>query len=329
MTVQLALIGAGLMGRSLADVVKAVAWGRITRVCDPSREQGLTVAQELSAAWCGEYRDVLADKTIQAVIIATPLPMHESMTLAALRAGKHVFCEKPMAATTQECDRMIRAARQAGRRLMIGHCLRFDPKFQLLLQSVRSGEIGVSQAIIAQDTTASWQYSGWRRDRRIHSGIIYEKGVHTIDLVCAVLGEPVSVTSVCTGLGKHGMERLVTLLIRFAGGRYANLIFGVEDPWAKRAFEVHGSKGSVRMLYSADEASVAVCKTGEKSASVRRANTNDILAEELHAFCRAIATDAEVPVPGKIGRQAVAVAQAAVASYSTGRSVWVKSVRKK
>ena len=85
---------------------------------------------------------MLADGDVEALVVATETPQHFLMAEAALRAGKHVFVEKPLAQTPEQAERLVRAADEAGRVLMVGHLLRYHPAFRHVESMARSGELG-------------------------------------------------------------------------------------------------------------------------------------------------------------------------------------------
>lgn len=320
MTVRLAVIGAGLMGRSLAIATKGRTFGRVVCVCDPAQEQGAPLARELGATWQADYRKVLENREVDAVIVTTPLNLHRTITLDALRAGNHVLCEKPLAPNTDACDEMIRASRETGYKLMVGHILRFDPKVQAMFRLANSGKLGIAQAVISRRTWVAWTYSGWRTDRSVHGGILFEVAVHEIDLVCELLGEPVQVKAECSDVAEHGMENLVSILVQFPQRRFANMTYGVRDLWSSHSFEVHCAAGALRLLYAPKEG-VEIRLVGRETSEFEWTTRSNMAADEIKAFCLAVASDKEVPVPGSAGRRAIAVAEAAIRSYESGSAV--------
>ena len=326
MTVRLGVIGAGSMGSSLAaTLTKGVAWGRVVCVCDPSKEQGTTLAKKLGASWYADYHKILEDRQVDAVIIATPTNLHHEITLDALQHGKHVLCEKPLAENTNACDEMIRAAHEVDCQLMVGHCRRFNSKIQKMFQIVKSENMGAPRAVICRRTHAVWGYPGWRTDRSMHGGFLFEVAIHEIDLVCEILGNPIQVKAESSGIAEHGMENLVSVLVQFSEGRFANMIYGARDPWAASSFEVHCETGALRLLYAPKEG-VEKRIVGSEMSEFEWTIPNNMIAEEVKAFCVAIASGNEVPVPGSIGRRAVAVAQAATKSYECGSAVQIAEI---
>ena len=114
----------------------------VIAVCDVVPERAQAVAQTYGVKAYTDYIDLLNDKEINAVSICTPNVFHAPMTIAALQAGKHVLCEKPMATTIEEAKQMNEAATQSGKILMIGHNQRFVPSHQKAKEMIATGELG-------------------------------------------------------------------------------------------------------------------------------------------------------------------------------------------
>ena len=128
-TVRLGLIGSGSRGQNLMSHIKLIPGVEVVAVCDnyqPMLDQGVHMTGGKARAFT-DYRSLLGQKDIDGVIIATPLHLHSSMTIDALRAGMHVFCEKSMAKTPAECLAMYMAQRETGRILLIGCLLYTSP----------------------------------------------------------------------------------------------------------------------------------------------------------------------------------------------------------
>src|SRR5262249_55125830 len=129
---------------------------------------------------------------IDAVVISTPPPMHEPLTLAALNAGKHVLVEKPMAASAEACRRMVEAARTAGRVLAVGFNHRYFKATKLVRDFVRSGALGRLthvRAYAGHVGLAEFK-APWMHDRQIMGGgALMDNGIHVLDLVRYVMGD--------------------------------------------------------------------------------------------------------------------------------------------
>ena len=156
-----------------------------------------------------DWRDILADPSIHAVNICLPTDLHVEIAVAALEAGKHVLCEKPMALLAADCDRMLEAARRRDRVLMIAHVLRFWPEYKLLEQYVRSGDLGaVCSACFARSCGVP-DWSKWLPDKTRSGGALLDLLVHDIDQVLHLFGWPRQV-SACA---RKGVDAITADLI--------------------------------------------------------------------------------------------------------------------
>lgn len=142
------------------------------------------------------YRDaekVFADPDIDAVHINTPTNSHLALTLTALEAGKHVLVEKPMARKSEEAQRMVQAAKKAGKHLMVGMNLRFRPDVMILHEFVRGGELGTVRVIRASwlKRKETWSRSPWLHESRISGGgVLMDLGLQLLDVCWWTLGKP-------------------------------------------------------------------------------------------------------------------------------------------
>jgi len=140
--------------------------------------------------------DLLADPNIDAVDLCLPTHMHESVAVAALRAGKHVLVEKPMALDGSSADRMIAAADSAGRILMTAQVLRFWPEFIALREAVRDGRFGSVRLADFRRRCAPPDWSDWLVDSARSGGGIFDLLIHDVDMCLHLLGPPEAVSAV-------------------------------------------------------------------------------------------------------------------------------------
>ena len=191
--IRIGMIGAGGIGRVQAEAVKA-AGGRIVGVVDADPGRAENLANTHSADYAGNsVKKLVAIDEIDAVIIGTPNVYHASYTIAALRAGKHVFCEKPMATSATDCRAMIRAAKKARRILTVGYTRRFMPATEMVKAKVDAGELGTIYY-----AESKWfrrrgipGYGGWFTTRRLSGGgPLIDLGCHMLDLVLWFLDHP-------------------------------------------------------------------------------------------------------------------------------------------
>ncbi len=206
--VKCALIGCGAWGREILKTLAILPNAPMVAVCDT---YGVSLRRAKGSAPQAEshedYRKVLEKKDVQAVIVATPTHLHREIVLAALQAGKHVYCEAPLAATVEDARAIANAARASLKvHFQSGLQMRSDPQRQFLLQFIRSGAMGKTIKARAQwHRKQSWRYTSasperetdlnWRLQKATSPGLIGEVGVHHLDTACSFINTlPISVT---------------------------------------------------------------------------------------------------------------------------------------
>ena len=214
------LVGLGFMGsthlkayRKIGDAeVVAVASSEPQKLAgDASAAQGNldSSAGPLDlgdAARHGKAEDLIADPNVEAVDLCVPTHLHAPLALAALRAGKHVLVEKPMALTGDDCDAMIAAARENQRVLMVAHVLRFWPDYREAARLVRSGELGRVLAATFRRKCATPGWSAWMRDPQKSGGGVFDLLIHDFDYCLHILGKPAAVAAVGVEDARMGVD---------------------------------------------------------------------------------------------------------------------------
>ena len=143
MRTAVALVGVGYWGSNLLRVFGSLEDCRVAAVCDSDARKRAQIARvhpELQVT--GDYESVLSDPAVDAVVLALPTELHHASALAALKAGKHCFVEKPMTTSVTEAHELIAAAKAADRRLMVGHTFEYHPAVRWIRDYIRKGELG-------------------------------------------------------------------------------------------------------------------------------------------------------------------------------------------
>jgi len=138
-----------------------------------------------------DYQELLSREDIDAVAIASPDFTHEEYVCAAFQAGKHIFCEKPMAITTEGCDRMLQAWKESGKQFMIGFNMRYMNIFRVMKDVVDSGAIGEVKAVWVRHFVGhggEWYYHDWHGASRNSTGLLLQKASHDIDMIHWITG---------------------------------------------------------------------------------------------------------------------------------------------
>ena len=188
------VIGLGGMGSFHTNILSKVRRCRVVAGTDVSVKARRAFAKQFShiRIYTG-LADLLANPEVNAVIVTTPTLLHKQFAIAALRAGKHVLCEKPMARTVADCRRMIEVAKRARRLLMVAHCRRFDREWGRFAQIIKSGTLG--RPIIWRSISGSRGPGGWFMDDKLSGGPMMDGAVHSYDFANMLFGAATRVTA--------------------------------------------------------------------------------------------------------------------------------------
>lgn len=199
--IRMAVVGVGGFGIAHARGIVKTEGMELAMVCDINEEYAKACAKEHDVPYCLDFYEMIKDETIDGVTIATPDFMHRDMVVAALRAGKHVLCEKPLALNVEECKEMISEAKKTDRVFMVGQICRYTPSFKKTKELIESGEIG-ELFFIESEYAHDYSYmpdDSWRKREDRH--ILVGGGCHAVDLIRWLAGNPTEVF----GYGNHKM----------------------------------------------------------------------------------------------------------------------------
>ncbi|MCD6552919.1 MAG: Gfo/Idh/MocA family oxidoreductase [Anaerolineae bacterium] len=157
-----------------------------------------------------DYRELLARPDVDAVAVTSPDWLHEEHAVAALEAGKHVFCEKPLAITTEGCDHILEAWRRSGKRLMVGFNMRYMNMFRTMKEIVDAGVIGEIRAVWVRHFVgfgSDFYYHDWHASRRNTTSLLLQKGSHDIDIIHWISGQYTRRTAAFGGLDYFGGDK--------------------------------------------------------------------------------------------------------------------------
>lgn len=169
--------------------LRAGNWLRATGNITPQAGDAVDLAG-ISA--CATPEELIRNPAVDVVAVTLPTPLHVTIVELALAAGKHVLCEKPMALDLAGCDRMIRAAEQAQRTLMVGQCVRFWPQYETIQRLVSEGRVGKLRFVKLQRLASAPTYSSgnWLLDGACSGGALLDLHVHDVDFAYSWLGVP-------------------------------------------------------------------------------------------------------------------------------------------
>ncbi|WP_305971426.1 MULTISPECIES: Gfo/Idh/MocA family protein [unclassified Mameliella] len=271
-------LGIGLIGTGFMGKTHALAWGaaravlgrdlpevRLEMLCDTPDDRAAGMADQFGFARAtGDWRALVTDPAVDVVSITTPNNLHHEMACAALRAGKHVWCEKPMALTLAEAEEMARAAQEAGTVTMVGYNYIRNPAFlhaKKLIDEGRIGRVVHVRGWVDEDYQADphlpWTWRARLQDAGL--GTLGDLGCHLVSMVVGLAGPIESLVAdtqiihetrpLPDGSGRAAVENedTATALLRFANGAHGS-ISSSRSAWGRKNkldWEIHGTKGMI------------------------------------------------------------------------------------
>src|SRR2546430_3887933 len=189
---QFGLIGAGCIGQLRAQALAKVPGARLVAVTEIDQRRAVRAAARSRARVCKDVAEMLDLAHVEAVIVSTPPQFHEEATVAALAAGKHVLCEKPLSNSLDSCHRIVEAAHKSGKMLATGFNHRYFPAIRFLKRTLADGVIGKLDHVraFAGHEGLSQFRAPWEYDKAvIGGGALMDVGIHLIDLTAYILGD--------------------------------------------------------------------------------------------------------------------------------------------
>jgi UDP-N-acetylglucosamine 3-dehydrogenase len=273
-----------------------------------------------------DYRQLLARDDIQAVSVCTPNYLHAEQTIAALQAGKHVLCEKPMAISLSQAQEMIDTAGVTGKQLMVGFTHRFYPFNEAARQMVAEGRIGRPYTcrvrFAHKGPYQSWvAKSDWFfNPKQAGGGAVLDMGIHALDLARFVLGTEVRTVSanLATLAQDIQAEDSAVIALEFSNGTLGYIETGWHSWPGGMGLEIYGSKGTIIVDYSTP---MKLYTPENGWETITDFDGDGGWPAEVKYFVQALAKGEEVVPNGKDGLISLRVALACYESHATGRRV--------
>ncbi|MDP8958587.1 MAG: inositol 2-dehydrogenase [Actinomycetota bacterium] len=325
--VRMGIAGLGRMGRYHAENLAGRAPGvELVRVVDAVEETARSTGERLGVDWSTSFDHLLSDPDIDAVVIVTPTPTHAAMIEQAARAGKHVFCEKPISFELQPTLRAIETARDAGVKLQIGFHRRFDPDWSAAVDRIRQGELGevfLFRTSLRDMRPPSMEYI------RSSGGFFVDVTIHDLDTARWMVGEVDEVTAFGAALSDPAFAEVgdidnALVVLHFGSGA-----LGVIDNSRVAGYgyecstEVMGSRATVR-IGDHRRAHLQWLTPGSQSVDHVADFTErypEAYLRELEDFAAAVRDDRPVAATGEDALAAFVLCRAADLSLRQGRSV--------
>jgi predicted dehydrogenase len=298
--------------RRVAPALRELPSCELVAVSRARAELADSFAAEFGARrWYGDWRQLIADEEVEAVYVATPVHVHAEQAIAAAEAGKHVLCEKPLAMSATECDRMTAACASNGVRLGVAYYRHFYPAVERIKAVIASGETG--RPVVAQvnaferfDPEASHPRR-WLIEKRLSGGgPMFDFGCHRIEVLINLFGRVEQVRSLVGNVVfEREVEDTASALLQFEGGTQGLLSVTHAAREPQDTLHVFGSRGSIHAdALNAGEFRV-VTADGERAEShPPHANVHQPLIDD---FARAVLEGREPRVGGAVGREVAGI----------------------
>lgn len=326
--VGIALVGMGWWGKKMLSVLEAAPSDiRVVHAVEPNLATVQALCAEKEIPLSADYAGALNDPAVEAVVLATPHALHEVQIEAAVEAGKHVFCEKPLALTKAGAEKAVRLCRDAGLVLGMGHERRWDPPVAAMLAKADAGELGrihQIEANFSHDKFLSLDRDNWRlkADQAPAAGMT-ATGIHLLDLSVRLLGPAESVLCICENLSSDLPQGdTVAAYIKFRRGGTSYVSASLANPFISR-FAVFGSKGWIDIrdkahVESPDGWVVTSAMAGGPIKTVEVAKAEPV-KDNLVSFARAVRGRESYPITADHLVNNIALLEAIFASAKSGR----------
>ncbi|HXV31799.1 MAG TPA: Gfo/Idh/MocA family oxidoreductase [Sinorhizobium sp.] len=326
------LIGASTIAREWVIGAIRATGGEAVSVMSSSAERGQAYAAEngIAKAVTG-IDDLVGDPDVDAVYISTTNDLHHDQALAAIRAGKHVLCEKPLAMTLNDGCEMVLMACEAGVVLGTNHHLRNAATHRAMRDAIAAGRIG--RPIAARVFHAVYlppHLQGWRLDRpEAGGGVILDITVHDADTLRFVLDDdPIEAVAIShsAGMSREGLEDGVMGVLRFRSGVIAQFHDAFTTKYAETGLEVHGTDGSLIGRNVMTQRPVgSVILRNEESESELPLDHHNLYETALAAFHSAIEGKGRPSATGEDGVWSLATGLAVAKAAATGMAVQIET----
>lgn len=326
--IRFAVVGLGYWGPNLVRNLVGLDDAAVTVICDqrPAALEPL-LARYPAARGETQYEQVLEAEDVDVVAIATPISTHFDLARAALEAGKHVFVEKPLAASLDECDELVRLAAERGLVLMPGHTFLYSPPVQLVKELIDGGELGDIYFISTSRVNLGLHQSD--------ASVVWDLGPHDFSILQHWLGEtPTHVTALSRGCVIPETPDVAFVNVEYGSGIVAHVELAWLAPSKLRRTTVVGSRKMV--VY--DDTSGEPVRVFDSGVTIRdpdtfgefqlsyrtgdivspRVDASEPLALELADLCAAIRGGSEPRSNGRLGLEVVRVVVAAERSLRDG-----------
>ena len=326
--VKVAMIGLGWWGKKMLSVLEAASADiRVVRVVEPNVDSVRALCAEKGIPLTADYKDALNDHAVEAVVLATPHALHGEQIEAAVAAGKHVFCEKPLSLTKAGAEKAVNLCRDAGLILGMGHERRWEPPLASMLTKADAGEFGrihQIEANFSHDRFLALDRKNWRLDaEHAPAAGMTATGIHLLDLSVRLLGRAASVLCICENLESDlPSGDTVGAYVKFRDGGTSYVSASLANPFMSR-FTVYGSKGWIdirdKAHLEAPDGWIVTTGMAGQQIEITEVGKAESVKDNLVAFARAVRGLEPYPITAEHLVNNIALLEAIFASAKSGR----------
>ena len=309
--VGVAVVGTGFWGKNHARGYSELESTELVAICDVNRERAKAVADQFGVkAYTSSFR-MLKNEDVEAVSVCTWSTKLAKEALKALKAGKHVLVEKPMATYTRQAEKLLEVAEENGLHLTVGFLMRFIPGLQHVREAVENKRIGELVCVTAK------RVSQWP-ERIGDVGVVKDTAIHDIDVMRYISGEdPIGVYAKTGSMKHRKFEDYAQIMLTYEDGKSAFIESNWLTPYKTRTLTVTGSEAIMRLDYMTQELWIEDPKENVQS----KYPWQEPLKLELQHFADCITKKKKPMITGVDGLKALQIAEAALRSSAKNKAI--------
>ena len=332
MTIRVGILGLGMMGKCHFDTYAKLDGVQVEAMCDVDQVKrtgvvgnGMGTIDTIALRVYQHATDLIHDPEIDVIDITLPTYLHAKYTIAALEAGKHVICEKPMARTSNEAKAMLEAAQQSNKRLFLAHCIRFWPAYAKAREIVLSEKYGkvISARFCRIGAHPSWSWNNWLHIPAKSGLCALDLHIHDVDFIQYLFGKPKSVSSQGCKLGRSGIDHIFTRY-NYAPGQFIT----AEGAWEyaqghkfSMTFSICMEEGTLAM---GDDLALNLYPQHGKEREVKLPS-GDGYEHELKHFLQCMRKDVDSDIiPSESAMHSIKLVEAELESIRTNKTIPVR-----
>jgi predicted dehydrogenase len=325
---RVACLGMGWWSDVLADAIKRTNRIEIVSCYTRSPDKREAFAKKYGCKAAASYQDVLADKSIEAIVNTTPNNVHLETTRAAAEAGKHTFLDKPIANTVSDGRAIAEACRKAGVVLSLGYQRRRESHFRYVKKQIEAGAFGRlvnAEANISRDRLGKIDLSSWRyQSEGMPGGVMLQIGIHYSDVLEYLMGPVAAVSGRLAQLVLPGDNPdVASLILEHENGAVSTLNASYASASEYYLLNVYGKEATA---YYDMHNGLRILKRGTDTPVPVPCGKNDVFVEQLEEFAAAVRGGGRPEMDGDKSTRSLAVLRAGILSAREGRRVEVAEV---